>query len=203
MIRLLTVFNNDYLDIANITLPNTMEYCSRHGYLLGQANIGTSHWAYKKHEYIKSLFNEGADVVFYLDIDAMITNHTIAIEEFLDSEYSFFITKDVHELNGGVIMIKNNEEGRWVNDIILSRKGVDENEQNAINFLMESPQFNQFVKVWRHPSFNSYDYSLYPEYPNIRKREEGHHHDGDFILHTPGAPMAKRIETLKNAKIIR
>lgn len=52
------------------------------------------------------------DYVLFLDTDAIISDTSIRIEEFIDDEYNFIAAKDesVHSLmNAGVFLIKNNE----------------------------------------------------------------------------------------------
>lgn len=199
-----TEYGENYAEIAAITNPIIEEYCHKHGYefvrfLLEDGN----NYAYRKHEEFKHLIVGGADLIWYLDCDAIITNLDTPITGFIDAKHDLFVTKDVHEINGGSMILKCNSDGNWVNEVILSMKPNFQNEQNAINWLMGDPQFNQHVKILPHPSINSYDYSQYEHYPNIRSREEGHWHEGDFVLHVPGLPYQKRIEVLKNAKITR
>ena len=123
------------------------------------------------------------------------------ITDFIDATYNFYITRDFNELNGGSVIIKNTVGGEAFNEFILRNRKRFENEQNVYNYYED--YLSPVMKVVDHPSFNSYDYSLYPECKNIRSRELGHHHEGDFVLHTPGLPMEKRIEVLKQAKITR
>jgi hypothetical protein len=198
-----TYYSPSHKALADISLPNLSEYCARHGYYMRVDNIENDKWEYVKHKMFEELFDLGYGLIWYRDIDSVITNLSIPITSFTDEHYSFYITKDANELNGGSVIIKNTEAGRRFNKIILSQSGVYENEQNVYNsipFLMFGVDF---MKPLPHPSINSYDYSLYPEFPNLRRREDGHHHEGDFVLHVPALSMERRIEVLKNAKITR
>lgn len=200
-----TYYSPSYKALADISLPNLSEYCARHGYYMWVENIENDKWEYVKHEMFKRLFEEGFDLIWYKDVDSVITNMRIPITDFIDEGHDFFITKDVNELNGGSVVIKNTDWGRVFNKAVLNNKGILDNEQNAYVSLYEGakPGIVNTMKILPHPSINSYDYSLYQEFPNIRKRKEGHWHEGDFVLHTPGAPMEVRLNTLKNVKIIR
>ena len=203
-VTVVSMWAKNYSEIAEITIPNLLSYCERHGYdfrsiLLEDGNA----YHFRKHEFFKELFETDVDVIFYLDVDCLITNHNIKVEDFINDTYCFYITKDVHELNGGAVIIKNDRAGRMLNDIILGERDMFENEQNVYNSFPMITVGVEFMKILNHPSINSYDYSLYPEYPNIREREQGHWHEGDFVLHVPGAPMNVRIERLKNATIIK
>lgn len=205
MIVVCTEYGSNYAGIAAITVPLMKEYCERHGYQFRELILeGTGNeYYYKKNEFFDELFKEGVEAIFYLDADALITNLNIRVETFIDDEHSFFITEHIGELNGGALIIKNNAGGVKINDFILSEKCNFANEQNCINHYRYFPPFHNQMKVVDHPSFNSLNYELYPELPHIRKREEGHWHEGDFVLHTPGLGIEHRKQILSEAKIIR
>lgn len=174
-------------------------YCSTHGYEFHEIKVENEGWHYQKHRWFNEMMQRGGtDVFFYLDVDALITNHTIKVESFLDDEHELFLTKDINEINGGALILKTNVYDNWMNEQILNCRDVYENEQNALNFLFNcNDLFKSLTKILSHPSINSYDYSLYQEFPNVRKREEGHWHKGDFIFHVPALGFEKRIEVLK------
>jgi hypothetical protein len=197
-----TYYSPSHKELADICLPNLSEYCSRHGYYMWVENIENNKWGYVKHEIFKGLFEKGFDVVWYKDIDSLITNLSVPIEGFIDDEHHFFITKDFNELNGGSVIVKNTKIGRLFNDLILWQRKDFENEQNAYNFWAKYLE-PTLIKILPHPSINSYRYDLYPECENVRSIYQGHWREGDFVLHTPGLPMEKRIEVLKQAKITR
>lgn len=193
-----------YSEIAKVSLENMKEYCDKHGYLQSVITLPeTERFHYKKHEFFKEAFKTDVQAIFYKDIDTVITNMNIPIEAFLTKEYDLFITKDTMGINGGSLIIKNSEGGRMVNDAILNLRDKFNNEQEVMNWLINEPQWNQYVKILSHPSINSYDYSAYQELAHITQRHEGHHHEGDFILHTPALPFEKRAEILRNVKIIK
>ena len=100
-ILVLTQYAENYNELADVTVPVLKKYCERHGYDLCVHKIEMP-YHYKKHYVIEKLNNY--DLVFYIDIDAMVTNHKIKIESFLNEEKDFYITKDLNELNGGVFM---------------------------------------------------------------------------------------------------
>lgn len=206
-IEIQVLYTESWQPMADIVSPTAEAYCTKHGYKLTVKKYPEPYYptfGYNKFKEIDYSFNEGGvDVIMSMDLDALITNHNITIESFLDDNNDFYICEDVNGVNAGVFIIKRSQwAGRFI-DYVLSMEGKLSMhcEQNAIeNYLWEVSTYK--TKIVKHPAFNSYDYSLY-EFPNIRKREQGHWHEGDFILHTPGAPMQLRIETLKNAKIVR
>lgn len=202
-IAVVTMWADNYKEIHDITYPVLFEYCCRHQYALHELKLedGNS-YHFRKHKLFSDLvYKHDIEAMFYLDVDCLVTNLNIKVEDFIEDEFDFYITKDVHELNGGAIILKNTPWGNFFNDFVLDQEGTIPNEQNV--YVQYADSLFPKMKVIPHPSINSYDYSLYPEYPNIRKREEGHHHEGDFILHVPGAPFEVRVNKLKTTKIKR
>lgn len=197
-----SMWGDNYAEIAAITQPVLQAYCGKHGYSYSELILeGTGNdYAYKKHEYIKELFKQDIDVVFYIDCDAIVTNLTIPVTNYLEDDYSFFATKDANEINTGVILIRNDKNGNWYNDYVLSRKNDYGNEQNIANAVEFA--FKDFMKIVPHPSFNSYDYSLYKEFSFIKDRNLGQWHEGDFVFHVPALSIENRIKQLKTKKII-
>ncbi|HEY6435055.1 MAG TPA: hypothetical protein VIY47_00570 [Ignavibacteriaceae bacterium] len=201
-VLIVTMLCDRYNGIAEVSLPNMLEYCQRHSYYDAVIKLSDEEgFHYKKHEFFDEVFKTDVDLIFYKDIDSVITNLTVPIENFVDSEHDVFVTKDMMGYNGGSLIIKNTEGGRWVNDFILSQRDNFNNEQEVMDKYFD--EFTKNVKVLSHPSINSYDYSAYSEFPNIRGREEGHWHEGDFLLHTPALTYEHRATILKNAKITR
>lgn len=193
-----------YSEIAEISLKNMAEYCELHGYLNSVITLPEIEgFHYKKHEFFREAFKTDVQAIWYKDIDSVITNLNIPIEAFLTKEYDLFITKDTMGINGGSLIIKNSEGGRIVNDAILNLRDKFNNEQEVMNWLIDDPQWNQYVKILSHPSINSYDYSQYEELKHITKREDGNWHENDFLIHTPALPFETRANILKNVKITR
>lgn len=199
------MYSPSHQALADLMLPNMREYTDRHGYHSSIFEISNDSYEYKKHNGFEYLFKDlyEGDIIWYRDVDSIITDLSKPITDFIDNEHDLFITEDIHELNGGSVIIRNSAWGRWFNGMVLSNKDKYANEQNVYNANRDMVTISGSMKILPHPSINSYDYSIYPEYPNIRSREQGHWHEGDFVLHTPGAPMEVRLNTLKNAKIIR
>lgn len=202
-IAFFTEYGSNYNDIAGETVPVMRRYCEKHGYDFHQLLLqGTGNeYYYQKHIYIRRLFNDGYDWVFYLDVDALVMNHDIDLfREFIGGTYCSLIITNHVELNGGAIIMGNSYAGRCVNDFILHCRDLFPNEQNVINYFKDCPLFSDNMKVVDHPAFNSLDYSQYPEFPDRRKSEEGHWNEGDFILHFPGLGTEKRLQLIKEYK---
>jgi hypothetical protein len=202
-----TIYTSDWQNIADIVLRNFWEYADRYGYKLvvheyeqPYPNIG-----YQKIVEIQKLFAENVcDIVWQVDLDCLITNHQIPVERFIDEYHEMFITSGVNGINAGSFIIKNTE---WSYDFlnwVMKQSGKEKMycEQDAMMAYMKEYKKNP-IKVVGHPSFNSFDYSLYPEFSEIRKEEEGHWHPGHLLLHLPGIGMEKRAEILSNTKVLK
>ena len=201
-----TEYGDNYIPIAAVTTPVMREYCERHGYEFRELILeGTGNeYYYKKHEFIRDIFdNELVGAVFYLDCDAIITNHAIALESFMTYGAIFEITEHNGELNGGAILVRNSNRGNDINNFILSRRDKFQNEQNVLNHYREDLVHDGLLNVLPHPAFNSVDYSQYQEFPNLRSVTDGHWLPGCFVFHAPALGIDRRIELLKNIKITR
>ena len=202
-VLVVTEWCDRYKEIADVSLTNLFQYAERHNYLVHIIKLEESEgFHYKKHEYFKEAFKTGVDVIFYKDIDTVITNYKISIESFIDYNHSLFITKDFGGINGGSLIIRNTSGGKWVNDFILSQREWYNNEQEVMNAFIDVQEFNQYVKILPHPSINSYPYENYIEFKDVTT-EQGQWAEGCFLMHTPALELSKRAEILKQAKIIK
>lgn len=200
------LYSKDWADIAEITVANAKSYCGKHGYKLDVIELDKwgCDYGYYKLDVIKNLFkNNKADIIWSIDADCLITNHNYKIEDFLEEEFDFFITKDVNGINGGSFISINT---KWTIDFIewlLKKRGQEKMhcEQDAIRAYMEEYPISP-ICVLPHPSINSYHYHLYPEFESITSEELGNWHSGNFVLHLPGISIEKRLEILKKTPIV-
>jgi len=199
-----TMFSPSHEELAEVSVPNLQEYCKIHGYDMRIIYIENDKWEYKKHEAFREYFKEWYDLIWYKDVDSVITNLKIPVTDFIDDYYSFYLTKDFNEFNGGSVIIKNTEMGRRFNDMVLENRDMFENEQNFYNSMPMLMFGIDIMKPIPHPSINSYHYNLYPECKEYVGREDlGDWKEGNFLLHVPALPIEQRIKILKQAKITR
>lgn len=199
-----TMYSPAYQALADISVPNMEEYAKRHGYGTHIIHVEDEKWAFKKHEAFKELFDNGYDLIWYKDVDSIITNLTIPITTFIDDSNSFFITMDATELNGGSVIIKNDSNGRRFNNLILGLRSKYQNEQNCYNILEGTDNYEDGIMVLPQQTINSYDHQLYPECDHLVGHPElGDWCPGSLLLHTPALSIKKRVEVLSNAKIVK
>lgn len=195
----------DWMSMAEITVTNNEEYARLHKYSFIPEIFESNYSGYSKFETIQKLFlYTETDVVFSLDCDALITNHAITVEKFLDKEHDFYICKDYNGLNAGSFIIKKSQWSYQFINYVLDQKGKDGMycEQNGIEAYMREYPNSEKTKILPHPSINSYLYENYPEIP-LQTHQQGQWEASDMILHLPGIGYDKRLGILKNIKVIR
>ena len=152
MITVATTISPSWQELGDIVLPNMIRYCKKHLYMF-EVRVIPPKFEFEKIKMIIDLLKGGTDTIFCLDLDTLITNHTIRVENFLDPEHDFYLTQDINTWNTGSIIIKNTEWALGWMKAILSTEGTIENEQTAI--MACSPDSMPTVKVLPHPSINS------------------------------------------------
>lgn len=204
------LYTKSWLDIAKITVPNITAYCQKKCYSWNIQCIDEPYDAFEKIRQIQGLFErDEADVVMSIDCDALITNYTKRIEDFLKIDSWFYVCSDYNGINCGVFIVKNTVYSKIGLDYILSKKEDNDVhcEQDALCKYLQvfEPIINKYdypkVQILPHPSINSYLYHLYHETPT-QTHEQGQWQEGDFILHLPGISMEQRKQILSNTKVI-
>jgi len=190
MSSLLMLSNADsnYSDVISITAPNRMRYAAKNGHALEiQSRTGTS----SKIECILSCFDR-AEWIWWLDADAVITNMELDVLDLIQRD--MVITTDFHGLNAGSILIRTTELTRRFFQATIDRQGEYNwnncwGEQNAIAYLLWTIHDN--VAVLPNRAMNSYP----PE--SAWQDSSQLWQPGDFVLHCPGVPHARRLQILK------
>lgn len=212
-IFLLTHANENFAPVSNFTIPVFKEYCERNKYDFIFQTINTTgrFIVWEKIALIIDLYKKirnDFDWLFYCDADAMIMNHTIRIESFIDNTKDFIATHDINGFNAGVFLLKNSDwalnfmERVWNVDPhhpeMEGRFGETLAEQLAIKHVMKympDHERAEHIKIVSQNLFNCY---LYNEYSLSYK--EGNFKSGDFILHLPGMENHKREEIFNKFK---
>jgi hypothetical protein len=120
--------------------------------------------------------------LMWIDSDAMIMNHKIKIETFLDNNYIMIIGDDeVSSINAGVFFIRNCQESIDLLDRVYLNKNnhIWCEQQSLLEIIREDKTVKSKIKIVDRHKFNSW----YKDYK-----------DGDFILHLPGTTNNDRIK---------
>ncbi len=191
--------DHGYDAIIDLTLKNKTDYCQKHGYdflrFLGvNKEVSKEIWWDK----IKWLHDEVLPKYEYVvaqGADTLIMNYNIRIEDWIDPQYDWVISRDCHDLNADMILIKNSKWSLDYLDFIYSQyENYRHDSWNEQRCIIDSYQKHiDHIKVIPQQSFNSYWYPYY----NRNANHEGNFKDGDWILHLPGLHNNKRLEEMQ------
>lgn len=209
---LVTIHDDNYKALADITWPNKQEYAKRYGYD-AIAKTGDFHGypiGFEKIALLLELANQQQhEVFFWTGTDSIITNFHIPLDEFMYDGYHVVMAKDFGGINSDSIVIRNTPEGRaWLQMIMdkmpqyLNRRGFEQDIMWDTH-----DQYQHMVKIVPQRFMNSYWYPLYYQYyPTMKPGQHqdksgymGHWRVGDFLLHVPGQPLAVRLDILTQA----
>jgi len=152
-VTLVTVHNQKYQQLADITVENKKEYCTRHGYNLlviddgGEKDIGKEivvqirppvpenkliiGWS--KIYILKQAMEKYPESkwIFNTDCDAMVTNMTTRIEDIVnkygDENTHIIIPADCNGINCGNMLIRNSPIGKAFLDVIIASEPLYRN----------------------------------------------------------------------------
>lgn len=120
--------------------------------------------------------------VFWTDADSLIMNLAISLEDLIDEDYDFILSRDCSGINTGQFLIKNCAWSREFlrvayNHLELIYHGWWE-QQAIIVELEASQEARDRTKLIPQRQINSYPEELWPGGGNYRV--------GDFVIHFPG-----------------
>lgn len=189
--------NYNYVQMSKFAIEVNTNYCYRYGYGFRVYNEGFAidrHPSWSKLLFVRDAL-ETYQWVFWIDTDAIITNPTITLESFLDSNYMLILGKQNwddppwNSINFGVFFIQQDEyvdefvERVWAD---IDRPGRVGWEQDGVCKVIKEHPFDQKVKIVPRRSFNSVVY-----HESLMLHKEFNHeteawHKGDFVAHFGG-----------------
>ncbi len=199
-----TFYTDSFAPLAAITVPVLERYCEKNGYHYNINRIPDGKFQFVKTKNTRKLL-DAFSVVLTVDIDTMIMNHTVKIEDFINDDKHFYLTKDINNYNAGVFITKSSKWSKDWLDFINSHESTHDDEQNILEQYCDKPEIQNSITILPHPSINSIPYDLYsPSYGKIGFKEgdivekptheQGDYQHGDFLIHLPGMTLTKRIE---------
>ena len=213
-IAIVSLFDDNYKDLANISIPNKIEYASKHGYDLFyfDTEIDKSRppqWS--KIKAVEYLLND-YEWVWWIDIDALVINMDIKLEEIIDNNYDIIFTENKYSVisNGSSFYKNSNLSKKFLHECYtLNREilrdvnvNVFDHEQQPMRKLYQHDlEYNKKIKLIPERVCNSYWYtynqSVLQYYPNWNN-EENIYKDGDFVVNFCGRTKEERIDIMKN-----
>jgi hypothetical protein len=193
--------------LADITDAVKKEYCERHGYSYHvKTDVAfTPDIGFEKIRMVLDIFAKNPDIewLLFCESDAMVTNFNIKIEDRIDNRYHFIVATDINDINAGVFLARNSQQGRkYLNFILNERPKYKGNWQAEQGVIQDSyPQHRNIVRVVPQRVMNSFQYPYY-RYGDHRDRPPhrdimgnlGTWEKGDWIIHWPGMDLNSRIQ---------
>ena len=192
-----SLHDKNYEELADITAwKNKYKYCEKNGY---NFHVKTEDfklgYGFEKINFILQLFERyNYEWIYWCGCDTMIMNFTKKLEDFIDNNYHFIISKDCHDINADSFFIRNSKEGIEYFKFILSQhdkyKGDCWQEQRVMIHNENVEPWRSYTKIVPQYEINSY---LYENYGRRHSHEQGQFVSGDFLLHLPGMNLEQRL----------
>lgn len=205
---------------ANPVFKNNEEYCLKHGYIwkeYGELKDENRPTNWSKIAYILEELKNDYDWIFWIDADAVIMNHSVKLEEFINDDYDFIVTHSPCGWCTGTWFINNNNYSKKLLEYTYSKEEfinhpsgvqVDSAFYNAAyekgGRIIVRPQtdFNSFPHYSYYRDFGDFTTeagvfkfrATYEDYKSISFS------DGDFILHMAGFNDSGRESIIKDYK---
>jgi hypothetical protein len=189
-IGILSITNESYWPVSDITRPVNVEYALSHNYVFNMFIHPPAPWSetvWGKITYLKKRLAE-FDWVMWIDADAMITNHRVRIEDLIEKAgegKDLIISSDLNGLNAGVFLLRNCEWSQLFLQFVESRK--DEYlshrypEQEAMDAVIKDGETRHHVAYLPQWLLNQFWLQWIP---------------GDFIIHHAGGSVEDKVKGL-------
>ena len=203
---IVTAHNTTYQPLADITWnQNKRLYAERWGYdaiaKIGEYKYDVSQISFERTELIINLLESGKyDWIHACGCDTMITNFTIPLSDIADNNYDFVIATDCYNINNDSFLARATPLTiSWLKHIVSIREEYANAkwlDQSAMIDTIE--MMGDRIKIVAQKELNSYNYDEYNGMePHIHKQDvlgnNGHWDTGDFLIHWPGVPQARRL----------
>src|SRR5436190_22999566 len=97
----MTLYADNYSELAELTIPYMEKYCKRHGYSFHPVKcevLKDNSFGFRKVKEAAKLLPK-YDALMVMDIDCLITNQTKKIEDYLERGKDFYISRDINGFN--------------------------------------------------------------------------------------------------------
>lgn len=193
MIKIITAYDDNLLDMHRLRLHKLENYVDNHGYELEIFKIPTDFereqsW-YKIPLIMQQIKQKTSGYTVWLDTDTIVYNDNIKIESIIDNNYDFFISKDFNNINCGIFITKNNNtmfsffekvwnttEKKFPQHQWWEQDAVIQNIENNFN------NVGDLTKYIHHHILNCYD---------------GNQNKDTLFMHFPGMPNNEKISKME------
>lgn len=202
-IGITSMYNDAHADLAEVTWTSKVHYATKHGYKLFPKTSGFTEGAIHidKLRHMLSILNNNSDLewLWWLDNDAMITNHDVRLESIVDNKWHVIISTDCHSLNTGSFIVRNSQETKDWFEFLLELAKAPEYANDKRWFEQQMVidtyvKYRDIIKVIPQKTFNSYQYKIYNLDSTDLLGYNGEWTPGDFVIHWPAIPNSTRLQ---------
>lgn len=202
-ICLLTGYDDMYANVGNLTAYVNNLYCFRRGYEHKICRYGfdvTRPMAWSKILFIRQTLLD-YKWVLWVDADAMVTNHDIKIETFMQNGGDVFICRDLPTqpmFNTGVMLFRHCDFTLKLLDAIWNHTKLAydfHGDQKALVEMYETGNLNGRLVWYDTRAFNS-PVLVKPETLNGEPKEKYEWVKGDYVAHCSGLTIGRKLSEM-------
>lgn len=218
ILRAPTEIDNTCEEVFELTLPSKQKYTKKHGYdlltLRSFCNSTINKFGIFKQNHLGFMralrvfeMLEYYDTVMWIDADAIITNDTYTIQDFIKDDRILSVSWDwtgKKSFSTGNFVIKNQKNIKPFFDTFLyiAQQIVQTNtwgeEQTAFNWMYTNTSFKENIAILDHNFLNAVpSKSMLGEVWSTRPEIQFPWNKNCFLAHLTGIPNQNRIEILK------
>lgn len=211
-IAIVTLFDTNYTNLANIAVPNHIEYAAKHGYdyIYFDETIDNSRppqWS--KVKAVEYLLNE-YDWVWWIDVDALIINSDKRLEDIINPEYDMIFTANKYSVlsNGSSFYRSSRLTKSFLKECYTLERDIlrnvniqvfDHEQQPMRELYLNVPEYRDRIQLVHERVCNSFWYtdnqSALDAYPNWNK-EDSIYQPGDFVVNFCGRTRDERVDVM-------
>lgn len=211
-IAMVTLFDENYTNLANIAVPNHIEYAAKHGYdyvYFDQTIDNSRPPQWSKVKAVEYLLNE-YDWVWWIDVDALIINSDKKLEDIINPAYDMIFTANKYSvLSNGSSFYKSSrltksflKECYTLERDILRNVNIqvfDHEQQPMRELYLNVPEYRNKIQLVHERVCNSFWYtdnqSALDAYPSWNE-EDSIYQDGDFVVNFCGRTRDERVDVM-------
>lgn len=209
-LNILTTASTEWAKLETLTLPNKKAYADKVGArLISYSNLSANDCWDRPELWLKTLRDDvsSGDYLWFMGCDTIFTNsydwEQLVYDDWMQPS-DLIIGVDPLGINtDSFLMRRTLPTLNFLSKLVRSKKHNFRNEQEAMaRLLFQNETTSRYrvpmmsVKYLDQTRLNSYPMDVYSCYVDKTGQWLPHH----FVFHTPGLPLAKRIE-LMNAKL--
>lgn len=210
-ICIVTLYDKNYNDLANLSIPNKLDYAKKHGYDVIYFNDildkdRPAQWS--KVKAIEYALKQNYDWVWWIDIDALIMEFDIMLESIIDNNFDIIFTSNKYSyLSNGSSFFKNSKlTFDFLSDCYnleldcLKNVNInifDHEQQSMRELLLNEEKYKNKIKLIDERCCNSYclteNKEVLSAYPNWNN-ESNIYQKGDFVIQFCGRNFSERLK---------